>query len=118
MANNKVTYEIVESFGAIQEFNNSDWCIEVNKVSWNKKPPVIDIRRWNRGVGVEQPVGKGINITDEAASSLTNILVENGFADPKVLITYLRSQGYKVAKKVVEETTEEVEEKPIKKKKK
>lgn len=90
-------YDIVESLGTIQETAGTDFCIEVNKISWNGKPPQMDIRRWKRGTS-EQML-KGISLSDEAVDSLVNILLESGFGSEKIMKKILKEKGYKVIKK-------------------
>jgi len=75
-------FEIVEEVATLQEFQGSDWNIELNKVAWGGNPPVIDIRRWNRG-GEEIKCGKGITLSDEACEILAISLLEMGYGDTK-----------------------------------
>lgn len=80
----KLEYEIVEELGTIQESEGSDWVIEVNKISWNKKAPQIDIRRWNRSLD-EPKMGKGINLTDDGIERLVNLLLQQGYGDHEIM---------------------------------
>lgn len=63
-------YEIVESLGCCGD--PEKWHIELNYMSWNKKEPKYDIRKWNKG---HEKMGKGITLTREELEELTNFLV-------------------------------------------
>ena len=74
MANNfeddEIECEIIQSFG-IFSFGNKSWNKEVNLVSWNGRPPKLDIRSWQRD---HKKCGKGIAITKEEAEELAKLL--------------------------------------------
>ena len=78
-------YEITEAMGILQESPSSDWVVELNKISWNDKPPLVDIRRFNRGVDAKIVMGKGVSISDEAANELANLLISSGYGDFKII---------------------------------
>ncbi|MBC8924695.1 hypothetical protein IAI17_43600, partial [Escherichia coli] len=44
MAN--IEYEIIEEIGVLSE-NARGWRKELNKISWNGRPPKYDIRDWS-----------------------------------------------------------------------
>lgn len=62
-------YEIVESIAVLSEANNRT--VEVNVVSWNKRPAKIDIRRWSKD---HSEMGKGVALTDAEAKALYEAL--------------------------------------------
>ena len=66
----EIECEIVESYGKFSEgFRN--WNKEVNLVSWNGRPPKIDIRSWQKN---HEKCGKGIAMTREEAGELVKLL--------------------------------------------
>ncbi|EAE7011664.1 hypothetical protein BTJ52_00315 [Listeria monocytogenes] len=68
MAN--IEYEIIEEIGVLSE-NARGWRKELNKVSWNGRPPKYDIRDWSED---HKKMGKGITLTDEEAEVLKKLL--------------------------------------------
>ena len=73
-ANNKeIRFEIVEHIGVIgrNEHREEPWTREVNLVSWNGKPPKIDVRDWN---STHDRMTKGITLTEEQALNLARFL--------------------------------------------
>lgn len=64
-------YEIVEHMAVLGA--PSDRQAEVNIVSWNGRPPKVDIRRWNED---HTFMGKGIALTDTEAEALYKALKE------------------------------------------
>lgn len=47
------------------------WNLELNKISWNKKPAKYDLRSWSAD---HQKMGKGVTLTTEELSSLKELL--------------------------------------------
>ena len=68
-------YEIIKHLGDLSQRNNKGevWTKEVNVVSWNHRPPKIDIREWNED---HTRMSKGITLTDAEAEALTMHLHE------------------------------------------
>lgn len=65
----KFEHDIKKSYGKIERGGDS-WPLEVNLVSWNGRPPKVDIRCWT-------PDGKprkGITLTEHEATVLREIL--------------------------------------------
>ena len=62
-------YEIVEHIATLGATN--DRTLEVNLVSWNKRPAKVDIRRWDKD---HTFMGKGVALTDEEATALLEAL--------------------------------------------
>lgn len=69
MAN--IKYEITEKIAILSE--RGDWTKEINKVSWNDRPPKFDLRDWNHETG---KMGKGVTLTEEEARMLMEALEE------------------------------------------
>lgn len=65
-----IEYEITEEIGVLSE-NARGWRKELNKVSWNGRPPKYDIRDWSED---HEKMGKGITLTDEEAEVLKKLL--------------------------------------------
>lgn len=65
-----IEYEIIEEIGVLSE-NARGWRKELNKVSWNGRPPKYDIRDWSED---HEKMGKGITLTDDEAEALKKLL--------------------------------------------
>lgn len=65
-----IEYEIIEEIGVLSE-NARGWRKELNKVSWNGRPPKYDIRDWSED---HEKMGKGITLIDEEAEVLKKLL--------------------------------------------
>ena len=65
-----IKYEIVEKIGVLSE-TEKGWAKELNRVSWNDRPPKYDIRDWAPG---HEKMGKGVTINDEEAQKLLELL--------------------------------------------
>ena len=66
----EIECEIIESFGIFSGGNKS-WNKEVNLVSWNGRPPKLDIRSWQRD---HKKCGKGLTLTREETEELVKLL--------------------------------------------
>ena len=64
-------FEIVKNFGTIS--NNNGWVKEVNRISWNNREPIYDIRSWKEE---HDQMGKGITLTSEEIKTLRDLLNE------------------------------------------
>lgn len=63
------TYEVIERIATLSE--NNDWSKELRLVSFNGRPPRLDIREWNESEG---RMSKGIGLTDDEAKKLYDAL--------------------------------------------
>ncbi len=63
-------FEIIESLGVL-DIRKNGWRTEVNLISWDKGPPVIDIRDW---LFDHSRKSKGVNFTEAQAAALAVIL--------------------------------------------
>lgn len=75
MANNEVTFEILEHIGVIDTIDNREekWTKEVNVVAWNGGKPKIDVRDWNSG---HDRMSRGITLTEHQAAALVKALFQ------------------------------------------
>lgn len=62
-------YKVEERIAEIGRTN--DKVLEVNVISWNNRPPKVDIRRWSEDHAF---MGKGISMTEEEAKALYDAL--------------------------------------------
>lgn len=67
----KFSYEIVENVAVLSD--NGIWAMELNKVSWNKRKPSFDLRKWSEG---HEKMSKGISFNEEEAEALYHALKE------------------------------------------
>lgn len=88
--NKEFTIEIVPNFDFIIE-EGANTSINVRKVSWNGRPPKIDIRKWAYQDGQERAM-KGVSLTDEGTNELSNVLVEQGYGDTKRIIAAIKQR--------------------------
>ena len=65
-----ITYEIVTHFGIISE-GKGGWKKELNLISWNGRPPKLDVRDWAPG---HEKMGKGITLSQDEAATLAELL--------------------------------------------
>ena len=63
-------YDIVKEIGVLSE-NEKGWRKEINMISWNERPPKIDIRDWAPN---HEKKGKGVTVTEEEAKKLKELL--------------------------------------------
>lgn len=61
----ELEFEKVEQI-AILSKNGKGWTIELNRVSYNGRPPVLDLRSWSP----EGRMGKGMTLSDQIAENL------------------------------------------------
>ena len=66
----EIKYEVVEKIGVVSEGNNG-WNKELNRIKWNDRDPVLDIRTWSPD---HEKMGKGITISVEEARALRDML--------------------------------------------
>lgn len=70
MANNEITFEIVEHIGVL-EARADGWSKEANIVAWNGGIPKIDIRDWSPD---HERMTRGITLTEDIAEKLAKVL--------------------------------------------
>lgn len=69
MKDNELKFEIVEHVFVIGGPHAQGWTKELNKVSWNDKPPKYEIRDWSPD---HSRCGKGATFTEEELKSLAD----------------------------------------------
>lgn len=83
------TAEVEELIAPIKEGPNSNWCKYVARISYNGKPPNIDIRNIKFEEDGNHFFGKGISLTDEECDTLVDILLDRGYGSIDHLETSL-----------------------------
>jgi len=63
-------FEITKEIGVIGE-GTRGWRKEMNIVSWNGRPPKLDIRDWSE---THEKMGKGITLTGAEARAMFELL--------------------------------------------
>jgi len=63
-------FEILEHYATLST-DARGWTLEFNKVSWEGKPPVYEIRRWGPDHKI---IGKGTTLYDNELKALAEIL--------------------------------------------
>jgi hypothetical protein len=67
------SYEINTTIGTLSE--SGDWKLELNLVSWNKRKPVYDIRKWHYDdYDTVDKMGKGVTMNEAELKALYEIL--------------------------------------------
>ncbi len=66
----EIKYEIVEHVGTLSE-NAKGWTKELNRVSWNDREPVYDIRSWSPD---HSRMGKGVTLSAAEVEELAKVL--------------------------------------------
>lgn len=64
-------FQIVEHLGVLS-LNSSGWRLEINRISFNGKPPKLDIRRF----GPNGRMGKGVALTQQEEAALRQLFTE------------------------------------------
>jgi hypothetical protein len=66
----EISFNIEKAFGILSE-EKGGWKKEINLVSWNNRPPKIDIREWSPD---HEKMGKGLTFTKDEAVKLAELL--------------------------------------------
>ena len=69
MSDRTLQWKVLEEVGGIEE--GSAWTLEVNIISWDGKPPKIDVRRWNEA---KDKMSKGLSFTRAEVEALIPLL--------------------------------------------
>ena len=67
-------FEITEHLGVLSE-STKGWTKELNKVSFNDRPPKYDLREWDPN---HEKMSKGVTLNDEEIEILSKILRDRG----------------------------------------
>ncbi|MGI5879029.1 MAG: YdbC family protein [Syntrophomonadaceae bacterium] len=75
-----IKFEIIKPLGVLSE-GSKGWQKEINLLSWNDRPPKIDIREW----GPEHArMGKGVTLNRDELIALKKLLDDIDLDDLKV----------------------------------
>lgn len=90
----KPNFDIVENCGIVEERDDSNWGVAVNRIAWGNKPPAYDIRDFDLSTleldRDSVKLGKGVTFQDdESMDRLTHLLVDLGFGDTRELRSQL-----------------------------
>ena len=66
----EIVYDIVETIGVVDSGNKT---LELNRISWNHRAPVFDLRKWDE---THEKMGKGITMNESDLRGLYDILRE------------------------------------------
>ena len=72
MENKEIKFSIVRHIGVLSE-GAKGWKKELNMVSWNERPPKLDIREWDEH---HAKMGKGITLNGEESGILRDLLAD------------------------------------------
>lgn len=64
------TYEIIGEPIVISQ-GNAGWNLELNSISWNKRPAKYDLRSWSSD---HEKMGKGVTMTSDELKKLRDVL--------------------------------------------
>lgn len=65
-----IKYEIIETLGVLST-GSRGWQRELNLVSWNGRPPKLDVRDWSPD---HQRMGKGLTFSLEELKKLNEVI--------------------------------------------
>lgn len=68
----EIKFEITKKLGVLSQ-SQKGWNKEANMVSWNDRPPKLDIREWDEA---HEKMGKGITLNNEEIELLKGFLNE------------------------------------------
>ena len=86
----EITMDIVPGFDFIIE-EGQNTSLNLRKVSWNGRDPKLDLRKWSYQEGEERAM-KGITLSEEGATELTGVLVEQGYGETKRIIKAIQNR--------------------------
>ena len=66
----EIVYDIVETIGTVDSGNKT---LELNRISWNHRAPVFDLRKWDE---THEKMGKGVTMNESDLRGLYDILRE------------------------------------------
>lgn len=66
----EIVYDIVETIGVVDSGNKT---LELNRISWNHRAPVFDLRKWDE---THEKMGKGVTMNESDLRGLYDILRE------------------------------------------
>ena len=66
----EIVYDIVETIGVVDSGVKT---LELNRISWNHRAPVFDLRKWDE---THEKMGKGVTMNESDLRGLYDILRE------------------------------------------
>lgn len=101
----EITMDIVPGFDFIIE-EGQNTSLNLRKVSWNGREPKLDLRKWSYQEGEERAM-KGITLSEEGATELTGVLVEQGYGETKRIIKAIQNRDdYESAMRTLDDPDE------------
>ena len=101
----EITMDIVPGFDFIIE-EGQNTSLNLRKVSWNGRDPKLDLRKWSYQEGEERAM-KGITLSEEGATELTGVLVEQGYGETKRIIKAIQNRDdYESAMRTIDDPDE------------
>lgn len=90
--NSSFSFKMEKGFDfVLQEGQNTS--TNLRKIAWGDSSEAkIDIRKWSYSNGEERAL-KGVTLSDDGASELANVLVEQGYGDTKRLVKALSNRN-------------------------
>lgn len=73
----EITYDLKSHIGILST-SGTGWTREVNVVSWNKRPPKLDIRDWDPD---HERMSRGIGLSADEARNLMLLLEDVDFEE-------------------------------------
>ena len=89
-SDSEFTYEFQEGFDYIIE-ESGNTSSNLRRISWNGRPYKLDFRKYSYKDGQEMMM-KGISMSEDGASELASVLVENGYGDTRRIIKAIRGR--------------------------
>ena len=97
---NTLNYNVDGLDEIIDERGNA--IIALREVSWNSKPPKLELRKWYIS-DTGETVGKGVSfLTEEGPHQLVHALVSNGYGDTKTIVDILKTRDPNMSKELDE----------------
>lgn len=72
----EISYKVIDRYGSFGPVDNRGMQMEVRTVSWNNRPAKWDIRSWGKDDDGNEIMGKGVTLTDDQISDLTELLID------------------------------------------
>lgn len=73
MRKEDVTYDVISHIGRLTDDETAIYSKEINSVSWNNRPAMIEVRTWKNEEGIKVPL-KGLTFTQAELIKLRDVL--------------------------------------------
>lgn len=77
----------------LDENPKSDWVKAIVRISWNDKPPAINIRNLKLVNDGDPILGKGISLSDEETDVLVDALLDKGYGSKEAVERSLENKS-------------------------